>query len=46
MILLNDPYREWERKERRRRIEAVIGWLATGFAWMLLGYGLARLISP
>jgi hypothetical protein len=45
MTLLNDPWREVERKERRRRIERGIAWLFQALVWVGLGLALGYALT-
>ena len=45
MILLNDPWREVERRRRQARLCRILAWIFTSLAWVALGISLGMLFS-
>lgn len=43
-IILNQPYREWEREQRRIRLYHELTWLALGLALIAMGMGLGWIV--
>ena len=44
MILLNEPWREREKRERYLRLICALVWLCTRLGWVALGLGVGWLL--